>query len=212
MEENIIQEVYRQINELAFSEERAITDEDRHALATTNFSEDDILVRLDKAVSHVGSIVKSDYLDGCIETRNPATESWNWGNVVRVLGDRVTVSGKHAPRRTFREDRALQASRRKSDDENPVYIYDDVEIVTRGDGTCKSCDVCKGIPDVLVDYITDPKLEDLYDTFMSALVMHVVSDCFATLKRLDLAVDAKKRFYSLISPYALPRVNLNEGA
>jgi hypothetical protein len=216
---DIVTEVRRRLDEMTLLGEVANLDTDLEDLASSNFSDAELGKRADDAAKNIAARVRAQYIPTLVET--VSASRFHDYSVLRLLGSRVKVDSTDydtviATRRTFQGHRRLEARGVPASEEYPVYVFEDWDFrvfpdpVDEADTTTATADIVR-VPGsaygaTLSSFRT--AVAELDDKFREAVIQRVLVYCYNSLSLFNLAIEAQKKYFAAIEPYAIPKIDL----
>lgn len=205
--QELVTRIRRRLDQVPLSQESVDTDSEVLGSISTNFSDEDLLERINKAQRAIVSNVKAQHVPQAITKKTSVTAVEQ--DAVRVLPRRVFVSTdggtnfKRAFRRSVDTQRRLESRisspGREATSDYPVYVYENGRFEIYPVGSTVEAFVVEAPP--AVDSVGDTLTLDA--RFERAIVDYVAASCYQTMRQTGLSDFFKSIFESDIRPYSL---------
>ena len=216
VQSTLLTEVRRRLDEITLSGESVLLDTDLEDTASSNFSDEDLKLRIEFAARNLAANVRAQYLPDLVETVAPARFMDHYP--IRLLGSRVKVTSstygeQRATRRTFQGHRQLQARGVATSEQHPAYVYEDHMLkvfpdpVDQASSTTTTVDMLRWPGSFHGSTISTQNIgvEELDERFNNAIIERTLFLCFVTLGTVEHATEAQKRYIEEIKPYLVPK-------
>ena len=215
IQENIILEVRRKLDETVFSGDLVADDQELESSAASNFSDEDLGHRINDAAKYVAARVKAQYLPDLIENVN-LTRVLDY-EMLRFLGSRVKVNSLlngeiQSTRKSFKGLRRTLARGTPDTELDPVYVFEDYELFISPDPlestTTTSIDILRVPGSPFGQFLdqTREAVEELDDRFKDLVINKTLVYCYATMERYDLASKIQEKVVKEIEPFQIKKV------
>lgn len=195
---DVITSIRRKLDQRPLENEDVQTDSSVLGSPSTNFSDPNLLERIDQAQRYISQIVKAQHVPALItEYTGPFPSVSDNVEILRPLFSRVSRTGIRATQRSVDRERRLTVAGRAASATYPTYNYEDGQLTINPTGGTESAWIVV-LPTTLASVGTNLQLDERFE---AAIIFYVVSSCYETMRQIQLSDAYFQLYQDEIQPY-----------